>query len=125
MSPRADERSVGTTIGVSGNEYRLGLTPLIFGEIQVRVLYGGLKLYCMSYGEYRRHQLFVVRYQINYPSGKKFITQTKTYSYSEIGAKDTVKWLKSSSNITILSVTATGNFGKFSSYPDNHCVGDR
>ena len=32
------------TIGVSGNEYRLGLTPLIFGEIQVRVLYGGLVL---------------------------------------------------------------------------------
>jgi hypothetical protein len=33
--------------------------------------------------------------------------------------------LNKGKNISILSVTATGKFGKFSSYPDNHCVGDR
>jgi|LakMenEpi03Aug12_release.lakeMendotaPanAssembly.Ray.scaffolds.fasta_scaffold936743_1 hypothetical protein len=79
----------------------------------------------MAYGEKRRHQLFKVRYQINYPSGKKWTNVHEGYAYSEIGAVDIVMHLNKGKNISILSVTATGKFGKFSSYPDNHCVGDR
>jgi hypothetical protein len=79
----------------------------------------------MSYGEKRRYQLFRVKYQINYPSGKKWTNVREDYAYSEIGAKDIVMHLNKGKNITILSITPTGIFGKATTYPDNHCVGDR
>ena len=79
----------------------------------------------MAYGEYRRHQEFVVKYKINYPSGKSFTASYTGYSYSEIGAEDIVRYLRKGRNISIISITPTGKFAKFSSYPDNHCAGDR
>ena len=79
----------------------------------------------MSYGEKRRYQLFIVKYQINYPSGKKWTNVCECYAYSEIGAKDIIMWLKKGKNICILSITPTGVFSEASTYPDNHCVGDR
>ena len=79
----------------------------------------------MSYGEKRRHQEFIVKYSINYPSGKKWITEKSVYAYSELGARDTIEWLRSGRDITIISITPTYKYVGFPEYPDNHCVGDR
>jgi hypothetical protein len=79
----------------------------------------------MSYGEKKRRQKFIVKFEINYPSGKKWKEQTEVEVYSEIGAEDTIRWLKSGKDISILSIKSTGEYIGKPIYPDNHCVGDR
>jgi hypothetical protein len=76
------------------------------------------------YGELRRRQNFIVKYSINYPSGKKWITEYKTDSYSEKGAVDIVKWLRSTRDITIISVEPTYEYIGEPIYPNNEILGD-
>lgn len=60
----------------------------------------------------RKRKVFEVKFCINYPSGKKWIQTTDVTALSEQGAIEIIKWLKSSYNISILSVIAlcyTGN----------------
>lgn len=78
----------------------------------------------MSYGEKRRHQYFIVKYSINYPSGKKWNTQRECLSYSEIGARQTTEWIHASSNITIHSITPTGRYAGQPVYPSGHVIGE-
>jgi hypothetical protein len=79
----------------------------------------------MLYGEKRKHQEFIVKYCINYPSGKKYFLEISCYAYSEIGASDTLKWLRKGRNITIISIIPTGKFVGDPVYPSNHVVGER
>ena len=54
---------------------------------------------------------YLVEYQINYPSGKKWKTKCEQIALSERGAIEIVKWLKSNYSITILSVQFIGFTG--------------
>ena len=73
----------------------------------------------------KRMQEFIVKYSINYPSGKKWITKNEVYAITELGAKDVIKWLRSSSDISIISVESTGKYTPHACYGDNHTVGER
>lgn len=73
----------------------------------------------------QRMQKFIVKYSINYPSGKKWITQTEVYGITQLGAKDVVYWVHSNRDISILSVIPTGQYTPLAVYGDNHTVGER
>ena len=79
----------------------------------------------MSYGEKRQRQGFIVKFEINYPSGKKWKDEEEVYAISELGAEDTIRWLKSGKDISIVSIKRTGEYIGKPIYPDNHCIGDR
>lgn len=70
-------------------------------------------------------QKFVVKYSINYPSGKKWITEKEAYGITKHGAIDTIKWLHSNRDISIISVEPTYQYSAHSVYGDNHTVGER
>jgi len=73
----------------------------------------------------QRMQKFVVKYSINYPSGKKWTTKTETYGITQFGAIDTIKWLHSNNDISIISVNPTGEYSAAAVYGDNHTLGER
>ena len=73
----------------------------------------------------QRMQNFIVKYSINYPSGKKWVNQKEVYGITPLGAKDVVYWLHSNKNISIISVEPTGEYSKGAIYGDNHTVGER
>ena len=73
----------------------------------------------------QKMQVFIVRYSINYPSGKKWITEKKAYGITELGAIDTIEWLHSNKNISIISVKGTGKYSPCAAYGDNHTLGER
>jgi len=77
------------------------------------------------YGDKKQQQEFIVKYEINYPSGKKFTTKLYCYAYSELGAIDTVKWLRKGKDISIISVETTGKRVGAYIYPTNHVLGER
>ena len=70
-------------------------------------------------------QIFIVKYSINYPSGKKWITQDEVYAITELGAKDVIYWLRSNKDISIISVKPTYQYTAYACYGDNHTVGER
>jgi hypothetical protein len=73
-------------------------------------------------------QLFIVKFTINYPSGKKFTAERKAYGITRLGAIDTIKWLYSNykkTTIDIISVTPTGKYSAGAVYGDNHTIGER
>lgn len=73
----------------------------------------------------QRQQEFIVKYSINYPSGKKWITEKKVIGITQLGAIDTIKWLRSNNDITIISVEPTGVYSALAAYGNNHTVGER
>jgi len=73
----------------------------------------------------QRMQNFIVKYSINYPSGKKWVTEKNAYGITENGAIDTIKWLHNNNNVSIISVTPTGKYSKGSFYGNNHTLGER
>ena len=73
----------------------------------------------------QRMQLFIVKYSINYSSGKKWITEKEAYGITKLGAIDTIKWLHSNKDISIISVEPTGKYTALAVYGDNHTVGER
>jgi hypothetical protein len=75
--------------------------------------------------EKRRMQLFIVKYSINYPSGKKWFTKREVYGITELGAKDVIYWLHSNQDISIISVEPTYKYSPGFFYADNHVVGER
>lgn len=69
------------------------------------------------------HTEYLVKYKIDYESGKSWYDSRKVVSYSELGAIKTVKWIYSSRKLIILDVIPlkiTSYFG----YPDNHTITD-
>jgi hypothetical protein len=80
--------------------------------------------YIMAYGEKRKHQYFKVKYQFNYPSGKKWKEERECLCYSEIGVRDTIKWLFKGKDVDILSIEPTGRFAGSPVYPSGHVVGE-
>ena len=73
----------------------------------------------------QRMQEFIVKYQINYPSGKKWVTEKKAWGITQLGAIDKIKWLHSGKDISILSVEPTFNYSALAIYGNNHTVGER
>lgn len=73
----------------------------------------------------QKMQLFIVKYSINYPSEKKWITKEEVYAITELGAKDVIRWLRSSRDISIISVEPTYKYTQYACYGDNHTVGER
>jgi len=73
----------------------------------------------------QRMQIFIVKYSINYPSGKKWITQQEVYGITQLGAKDVIYWLNSNKDISIISVEPTYKYSPSACYGDNHTVGER
>lgn len=73
----------------------------------------------------QRQQQFIVKYSINYPSGKKWVTEKKTMGITQLGAIDTIKWIHSNNDITIISVEPTGVYGCLFLCGNNHTVGER
>ena len=72
-----------------------------------------------------RMQKFVVKYSINYPSGKKWVTERKAYGITQFGAIDVIKWIHSNNDISIISVETTYEYSALAVYGDNHTVGER
>jgi hypothetical protein len=73
----------------------------------------------------QRMQKFVVKYSINYPSGKKWTTKREAYGITRFGAIDTIKLLHSNNDISIISVEPTGKYTALAVYGDNHTIGER
>ena len=73
----------------------------------------------------QRMQKFIVKYSINHPSGKKWSTKRETYGITRLGAIDTIEWLHSNSDVSIISVEPTGEFSSGAVYGDNHTIGER
>ena len=73
----------------------------------------------------QRMQKFIVKYSINYPSGKKWVTQREVYGITQLGAKDVINWLHSNKDVSIISVEPTFQYSAFAVYGDNHTVGER
>jgi hypothetical protein len=73
----------------------------------------------------KRMQQFIVKFSINYPSGKKWITEEKAFGITKLGAIDTIKWIYNKRNISIISVEPTGIYSAFAVYGDNHTIGER
>jgi hypothetical protein len=70
-------------------------------------------------------QKFIVKYSINYQSGKKWITKKEAYGITELGAIDTIKWLYSNKDISIISVEPTYQYSAYPCYGNNHTLGER
>jgi hypothetical protein len=73
----------------------------------------------------QRMQVFIVRYSINYPSGKKWITEEEAWGITELGAIDTIEYLHKKKDISIISVKGTGKYSPLAAYGDNHTLGER
>ena len=72
----------------------------------------------------QRRQYYEVKFIINYPSGKKYHDLRTVLAISGFGAESLVKWLKSSHNITIASITPTHRFVGDAIYPNHSVLGD-
>jgi hypothetical protein len=73
----------------------------------------------------QKMQKFIVKYSINYSSGKKWVTQQEVWGITEIGAKDVIYWLNKNKDISIISVDPTFEYSALAIYGDNHTVGER
>ena len=71
----------------------------------------------------KRRQIFQVQYSINYSNGAKWITIKDVYALSEYGAIEMIKWLKSSYDISIISINSLGYVGN-PIYEDKNTLGD-
>jgi hypothetical protein len=77
----------------------------------------------------QRMQLFIVKYEIHYKSGKVFTRELQCYAITELGVKDRVYYLcknyKTKRFVHIVSITPTGEYSPGASYGDNHTLGER
>ena len=73
----------------------------------------------------QKMQKFLVKYSINYNSGKKWITKKEAYGITKLGAIDTIKWLHSNNKISIISILPIGKYSESAFYGDNHALGER
>jgi len=73
----------------------------------------------------QKMQVFIVRYSINYPSGKKWITEEEAYGITELGAIDTIQWVHKNKDLSIISVKGTGKYSPLAAYGNNHTIGER
>jgi hypothetical protein len=71
----------------------------------------------------KKRQIFQVKFSINYPSGKKWIGIKDVYALSEYGAIEMIKWLKSSYDISVMSVNSLGYVGS-PIYENRSVLGD-
>jgi hypothetical protein len=71
----------------------------------------------------KKRQIFQVKYSINYPSGKKWVEIKNVYALSEYGAIEIIKWLKSSYDISVISVNSLGYVGS-PIYENKSVLGD-
>ena len=70
-------------------------------------------------------QSFIVKYSINYTSGKKWIAQKEVNAITKLGAKDVIYFLHSNKDVYIISVNPTYKYSKLAVYGNNHTVGER
>ena len=70
-------------------------------------------------------QEFIVKYSINYPSGKKWISQEKVWGITELGAIDVIKFTYKNKDVSILSVEPTYKYSPLAAYGNNHTLGER
>ncbi len=70
-------------------------------------------------------QKFLVKYSINYRSGKKWITEKEVYGITNLGAIDSIQWLHSNNEVSIISTEPTGKYSEGVFYGDNHTLGER
>lgn len=73
----------------------------------------------------QKMQKFIVKYAINYPSGKKWVTQEEVYGITQLGAKDVIYLLHRNKDVSIISVEPTGQYSALAVFGDNHTVGER
>jgi hypothetical protein len=73
----------------------------------------------------QRMQQFIVKYSINYPSGKKWFTKREAWGITELGAIDTIEWLHKPNDISIISIERTGKYSPSAVYGGNHTIGER
>ena len=73
----------------------------------------------------KRMQKFIVKYSINYLSGKRWVTQKEVYGITKLGAKDVIYLLHSNKDISIISIEPTYQYSALGVYGDNHTVGER
>jgi hypothetical protein len=71
----------------------------------------------------KKRQIFQVKFSINFPSGKKWIGMKNVCALSEYGAIEMIKWLKSSYDISVMSVNSFGYVGS-PIYEDRSTLGD-
>ena len=73
----------------------------------------------------QQRQIFLITYQINYASGKKYIIKNSEFlAITEYGAKELLKWQKSNSDITILKVEPTYKYVGQAIKQDFRTLGD-
>jgi len=73
----------------------------------------------------QRMQKFIVKYSINYKSGKKWITKRETWGITEQGALDVIYFLHSNRDISIISIEPIYQYSPGACYGDNHTIGER
>jgi hypothetical protein len=75
----------------------------------------------------KRMQKFIVKYAINYKSGKKWVTQREAYGITQLGAIDTIEWLHKNNDVSIISVEPTGQYSapNYTEHSDNYAIGER
>jgi len=72
----------------------------------------------------QRQQEFIIKYSINYPSGKKWVAERRSMGITKLGAIDRIKWIHSNNDVTIISVEPTGVYGRLSDFNSN-TLGER
>ena len=61
--------------------------------------------------EMKRRTEYLIKYSINYDSGKKWITNRSVSALTEYGAIEIIKWLHSYKDISIINVEIIGYVG--------------
>lgn len=59
----------------------------------------------------KKRSIFKIKYSINYPSGKKWIGTKEVVALTEYGAKEIIRWIYSSRDISIIEVCFMGYTG--------------
>lgn len=72
----------------------------------------------------KQRQIYIVKYSINYPSGKKYQTKENVLALSEYGARCKIEWLHSNRELDIISINSTNKFIGSAIYEDIKTIGD-
>jgi len=71
-----------------------------------------------------KRQKFLVKWRIDYPSGKSWYDYKIVIAVTERGAEDVVLWLYANYDITIISVKNTGEYIGGYIEPSRQVLGD-
>ena len=71
----------------------------------------------------KQRKIFKIKYSVNYPSGKKWITTKEFYALTEYGAIECLKWIFRNKDISVLGIETIGYVGD-AIYEDRATLGD-